>query len=103
VLGTMKELGAHSVRLHRQVGQTVQDLSLDALLTLAEPAETEALASGASPVPTESFNDPHTLQERLKKLLQPGDCVLFKASRAIALDQVVNHLKVHFTNPSAPD
>ena len=101
VLGTMKELGEHSVRLHRQVGQTVQELSLDALFTLADPAESEALASGASPVPTESFSDPHILQERLKKLLQPGDCVLFKASRAIALDQVVNHLKTYFTSLSA--
>ena len=103
VLGTMKELGAHSVRLHRQVGQAVKDLSLDALFTLAEPTEAAAFASGASPIPTESFHDPHALQKRLKELLQPGDCVLFKASRAIALDQVVNHLKEHFTGPSAPD
>ena len=42
VLGTMKELGAHSVRLHRQVGQVVKDLSLDALFTLAEPTEAAA-------------------------------------------------------------
>jgi UDP-N-acetylmuramoyl-tripeptide--D-alanyl-D-alanine ligase len=93
VLGTMKELGPHSIRLHEQVGQVVRALQLDALLTLADPAETAALAQGASPVPVESFEQPHVLQSRLRELLRPGDRVLFKASRAVALDRIVDHLK----------
>jgi len=90
VLGTMKELGEHSVRLHEQVGKCVGQLQLDALLTLADPAETQALAAGAAPVPVEAFDAAAKLIERLKTLIQPGDRVLFKASRAIALDQVVD-------------
>ena len=100
VLGTMKELGPHSVRLHQQVGKVVRDLHLDALLTLADPAETDALAKGSHPVPMESFQDPHALQKRLMELLQPGDRVLFKASRAVALDRVVEHLKAHLIIPN---
>ena len=42
VLGTMKELGDHSVPLHQQVGDQVKTLQLDYLLTLADPAETKA-------------------------------------------------------------
>lgn len=93
VLGTMKELGAHAVRLHEQVGKVVSDLQLDALLTLADPAEADALARGSYPVPTESFDDPQVLQARLTAMLRPGDRVLFKASRAVALDRVVSAVK----------
>ena len=99
VLGTMKELGDHSVRLHEQVGKCVADLQLDALLTLADPAETQALTKGAGTVPVETFDAASTLIERLKAMLQPGDRVLFKASRAVALDQVVDAVKQTF----APD
>lgn len=93
VLGTMKELGQHSVRLHQQVGRSVADLQLDGLLTLADAAAAQALAQGAGTVPTQSFEDAATLVKYLQNMLQPGDRVLFKASRAVALDQVVDTLK----------
>ncbi|MEM9817394.1 MAG: UDP-N-acetylmuramoyl-tripeptide--D-alanyl-D-alanine ligase [Cyanobacteria bacterium P01_D01_bin.6] len=93
VLGTMKELGNHSLRLHEQVGRCVAELQLDGLLTLADPPEAQALAQGAGPVPVQAFEDAATLTAHLQHLLQPGDRVLFKASRAIALDRVVDALK----------
>lgn len=90
VLGTMKELGDRSVEFHHQVGQVVSQLGLDHLLILAEPAEAEALASGASTVPTLQFAEQSALVSHLNTLVQPGDRILFKASRAVALDQVVD-------------
>lgn len=87
VLGTMKELGEHSLSLHQKVGETVQSLQLDCLLTLADPAEAEAMATGAGPVPTEPFDGHAALSERLKALLQPGDRVLLKGSRSVGLDR----------------
>ncbi|HEY9888393.1 MAG TPA: UDP-N-acetylmuramoyl-tripeptide--D-alanyl-D-alanine ligase, partial [Candidatus Obscuribacterales bacterium] len=90
VLGTMKELGEHSLRLHEQVGQVVQALKLDALMTLAEPAAAAALARGAAPVPVIAFDTPEALQAHLQAAVQPGDRILFKASRAVALDRVVD-------------
>jgi len=93
VLGTMKELGDHAIRLHQQVGTVVRDLNLDALLILADPVEATAIATGAAPIATEQFNDQETLVSRLRTLLRPGDRVLFKASRAVALDQVVDQLR----------
>lgn len=92
VLGTMKELGDRSVEFHHQVGQVVSQLGLDYLLILADPAESDALASGASTVPTLQFSDQAALITHLKALIQPSDRILFKASRAVALDKVVDAL-----------
>lgn len=93
VLGTMKELGDHATALHHRVGTLVRKLALDALFILADPDAAAALAAGATPVPVEQFQDHATLVNRLRTLLRPGDRVLFKASRAVALDQVVDQLK----------
>ncbi len=96
VLGTMKELGPQSIELHRQVGQTVAGLGLDRLLILADPAEAEAMAAGAEAVPSEQFSSHAELAGYLKDLIQPGDRLLFKASRSVAMDQVVDQLLKDF-------
>lgn len=100
VLGTMKELGDQSVALHRRVGETVGQLKLDHLLTLADPDEANALAEGAEGVPATAFTDPDRLTTHLKTLLQPGDRVLLKASRSVALDRVVDALTAATVNNS---
>ena len=64
VLGTMKELGDQSVSLHRRVGETVQQLRLDALFTLADPEEAEALAEGAKGTLTLPFQDHDALARK---------------------------------------
>ncbi|MBD2232307.1 UDP-N-acetylmuramoyl-tripeptide--D-alanyl-D-alanine ligase [Phormidium tenue FACHB-1052] len=98
VLGTMKELGERSFDLHRQVGQVVDNLGLDALLTLADPDESLALAEGAAGVKTASFADHQSLAQHLQGMLQPGDRVLLKASRSVALDRVVETLTQVFSS-----
>lgn len=92
VLGTMKELGEQSVDLHRRVGQVVGQLGLDLLLTLADRDEAEALAAGAKGVNTLAFGDSDSLVKRLLELVQPGDRILVKASRSVALDRVVDQV-----------
>ncbi len=89
VLGTMKELGDRSVDLHGRVGQVVQRLNLDRLLILADPAERDALQQGAGEVPSEAFANHDSLVQRLHSFVEPGDRILFKASRSVALDRVV--------------
>ncbi len=92
VLGTMKELGDHSCPLHQRVGKTLKTLGIDQLLILADPPEAEALANGAAGVPSQAFTEPTTLVAHLQATLCPGDRVLFKASRSVALDRVVSAL-----------
>jgi len=93
VLGTMKELGDRSVELHTKVGQAAAKLGLDYLLILADPAESLALKSGAEGTPSECFDRPEALTQRLREIIAPGDRLLFKASRAVALDRVVDAIK----------
>ncbi|MBE9010940.1 UDP-N-acetylmuramoyl-tripeptide--D-alanyl-D-alanine ligase [Pseudanabaenaceae cyanobacterium LEGE 13415] len=92
VLGTMKELGDWSIQYHRQVGEQVKELNLDRLLILADPDEADAMAIAASPIPTETFTTHTEVIDRLNHLIQPGDRLLFKASRAVGLDRVVTAL-----------
>lgn len=92
VLGTMKELGDRSIEFHRQVGQQVNTLGIDHLFILADPAEAEAIAAGAFPTPARQFSDHASLLEALLAFIQPGDRLLLKASRAVALDRVVDGL-----------
>ncbi len=89
VLGTMKELGARSPEFHHAVGQTAQQLQLDYVLIVADEPEAGALRSGAGTVPAEVLPTHAAVVQRLTELVQPGDRLLFKASRAVGLDQVV--------------
>ncbi|NMG60989.1 UDP-N-acetylmuramoyl-tripeptide--D-alanyl-D-alanine ligase, partial [Geitlerinema sp. P-1104] len=99
VLGTMKELGEQSLDFHRQVGERVKQLKLDALFVLAELPEAEAMADGAhgiSLVDIENLESPQAhdaLASRLREFLQEGDRVLFKASHSVALDRIIQLLK----------
>ncbi|RLB64982.1 MAG: UDP-N-acetylmuramoyl-tripeptide--D-alanyl-D-alanine ligase [Deltaproteobacteria bacterium] len=92
VLGTMMELGDHSVPLHRQVGEAVAALGLDLLLVVADSAEAEALTAGAGGVTSRCYSRREPLVDDLRDTLRPGDCVLLKASRAVGLDQVLTAL-----------
>ena len=93
VLGTMKELGEQSQDLHYRVGAMAQKLKLDALMILADPAEAAAMAEGALPLVAEQFSSHAELINRLQTIMAPGDRLLFKASRAVGLDQVVQPLR----------
>ncbi|MEM8505480.1 MAG: UDP-N-acetylmuramoyl-tripeptide--D-alanyl-D-alanine ligase [Cyanobacteria bacterium P01_D01_bin.1] len=92
VLGTMKELGAHSVDLHRHIGETVAELKLDELLILAGPSEAKAMSAGAMPVPSQQFDSHGDLASYLKEGIEAGDRILFKASRSVEMDKVVDQL-----------
>ncbi|MBW2455418.1 MAG: UDP-N-acetylmuramoyl-tripeptide--D-alanyl-D-alanine ligase [Deltaproteobacteria bacterium] len=89
VLGTMLELGDHSLALHHAVGEAVAKLGVDLLLVLAPPAEAAALTGGATGVPCRCHASRDELVEDLRTTLRPGDGVLFKASRAVGFDQVI--------------
>ena len=96
VLGTMKELGDQSVALHRHIGETVAAQGIDQLLILADPDEAAAMADGAGAVPSVQFEDHEALAESIKGSLKAGDRILFKASRSVAMDKVVDRLLKDF-------
>jgi len=104
VLGTMKELGERSPEFHEQVGTVARQLNIDRLLILADEAESVALAAGAAPsVVSERFTSHADVVERLVQLVQPGDRLLFKASRAVGLDQVLEQFRARLEQEKIPD
>jgi UDP-N-acetylmuramoyl-tripeptide--D-alanyl-D-alanine ligase len=92
VLGDMLELGSLSIGAHESVGADVA-LSADALVAVGELAATIAASAERN-----GLHDVHRAGDagealvRLRQLLRPGDTVLVKGSRALALDRLADTL-----------
>ncbi len=92
VLGDMLELGEHSGDFHRQLGAQAALSGLKLLVTVGERAQAIAEAAVRSAMPESAVRHFRTAEEcrdALKDLIHPGDVVLFKASRGIALEKAV--------------
>ena len=89
VLGDMKELGSYSRTAHLECGEAVAKNSIDVLL--AYGPEAKAYVDGAEGrIPTAlHFDDKRELILKLCSMLQEGDAVLFKASRAMKLEDAI--------------
>jgi UDP-N-acetylmuramoyl-tripeptide--D-alanyl-D-alanine ligase len=87
----MAELGPSAAAFHREVGDAVADLGVDALLAIGPLAR--GYAEGAERVPLVRWAA--SLDEGLELLpevVRPGDCILVKGSRAMGLEAVVDAL-----------
>ena len=90
VLGTMKELGEMSAQLHRQVGESISNLGIEGAIVLAD-GEADAILSGANgsleyAIACHSYED---ITQTLLQKVKSGDRILFKASRSVGMDRVV--------------
>lgn len=91
VLGDMLELGEEEERLHRALGEQAGRVC-DLLFLVGERARWIAAgAAGNAPITHALTTD--GLAESLRALIEPGDIVLLKASRGMALDRVVAALR----------
>lgn len=91
VLGPMLELGADSDEHHRTIGQHARDLGVDRVIVVGETAR--PIADGAG----ERAEFCETMAVAIDTLLASlclGDTVLVKASRSIAMENVVVALRV---------
>ncbi|PKL77167.1 MAG: UDP-N-acetylmuramoyl-tripeptide--D-alanyl-D-alanine ligase [Candidatus Melainabacteria bacterium HGW-Melainabacteria-1] len=96
VLGKMAELGPQAEVYHRDLGLICEDLDLDAVYVVG--AEARPLLNSLSQVPGHYFAQKQDLTAALLAALQPGDTVLFKASRSACLEEVVSPVTQHFAN-----
>jgi UDP-N-acetylmuramoyl-tripeptide--D-alanyl-D-alanine ligase len=90
VLGPMAELGPASVDEHRAIGQFAGQLGLDVLIGVGDPARDmvwQAHRSGVG-IAAEWLPDTSAAERRLDEILQPGDVVLVKGSRAAGMERV---------------
>jgi UDP-N-acetylmuramoyl-tripeptide--D-alanyl-D-alanine ligase len=87
VLGDMAELGPDGPAYHREVGSYASTAGVDALLTVGTLAHAYAESQVEIPV-VRSVETVDEAIAALEDLLEPGDCVLVKASRAVGLERL---------------
>ena len=94
VLGTMKELGEMSTQLHNQVGTAISNFGIEGAIILAD-GEAEAILAGANgslkyAIACQSYQE---ITETLLQKIESGDRILFKASRSVGMDRVVESFR----------
>jgi UDP-N-acetylmuramoyl-tripeptide--D-alanyl-D-alanine ligase len=94
VLGTMLELGEQSEALHRQVAERARQRALDGLVVVAAGPEAAVMAEAAAGLPRLAVvESPEQAAAPLAEWLAPGDVLLLKASRGVALERLLPLLK----------
>lgn len=91
VLGDMLELGNFSETAHRTVGEYAAEKQVDLLYCYGQNAAFIADAA-KNTVKTLHFTDKSVLFDALLSEIRAGDAVLFKASRGMALEEVIEKL-----------
>jgi UDP-N-acetylmuramoyl-tripeptide--D-alanyl-D-alanine ligase len=83
VLGEMAELGEYSDEAHREVARAVDEIGVDVLISVGERAR---IYGGRA------VTDADEAIALLREELKPGDCVLVKGARVLALERVADSL-----------
>jgi UDP-N-acetylmuramoyl-tripeptide--D-alanyl-D-alanine ligase len=86
----MLELGDAASRLHRDVGRYAAAAGIDVLVGIrghARPMVEEARAAGLPDV--HYFDDPAEAGSLARRIARPGDAVLFKGSRGVAVERAL--------------
>ena len=99
ILGDMRELGEHAPELHRAVGSYLAQQDVSVLFTFGEDAVMIAVGAMESGLPEDSIyvfrctDDTAQIGNTLRRVVQAGDTVLLKASRALEMERLLPYLK----------
>jgi UDP-N-acetylmuramoyl-tripeptide--D-alanyl-D-alanine ligase len=88
VLGDMRELGAHHDDAHREAGERAAALGVDLVVGVGAGGEAIAAAAGAAGVRVMLAGDAAAAVDLVVPVVQAGDAVLVKGSRAVGLERV---------------
>ncbi len=105
ICGDMLELGTESEKLHAELGNDVINAGVDTLITVGPLAKLTAVAArNISPqkLCVDFFENAELASDNLHKFVKDNDIVLVKASRSIALEKVVEKLKILFKECGNP-
>jgi UDP-N-acetylmuramoyl-tripeptide--D-alanyl-D-alanine ligase len=83
VLGEMAELGDYTDEAHREVARAVDEIGVDVLISVGERARVYG---------GHFVTDADEAIALLREELKPGDCVLVKGARVLALERVADSL-----------
>lgn len=91
VLADMLELGEYSKQAHMSVGEMVVENKIDYLFAYGEMAQCIVDAAKEKGMKNAyHFDNKNELCEKLIPLIQKGDTIVFKASRGMKLEDVIN-------------
>ncbi|NQD66464.1 UDP-N-acetylmuramoyl-tripeptide--D-alanyl-D-alanine ligase [Bacillus haikouensis] len=94
ILGDMLELGDNEEEFHLEIGRMIDPEKIQHVYTCGQLGE--FIAKGAlerfSPENVHSYQDKNKLSQELKKRTEGGELLLFKASRGMRLEEVIEAL-----------
>lgn len=92
VLGDMLELGDYSKQAHCDIGKYAAEKQIDMLFTFGEESKNITETAQQFGMDAFAFTDKAVLFNALKGEIRKGDAVLFKASRGMKLEEVIEML-----------
>ncbi|SDG38793.1 UDP-N-acetylmuramoyl-tripeptide--D-alanyl-D-alanine ligase [Selenomonas sp. WCT3] len=93
VMGDMLELGSVSVEAHRRVGEELAEHHFAAVITRGEMGNHIADGAEAGGIATVYRCTSHEeAAQRLHEILQPDDTILFKGSRGMQMEKIIDLL-----------
>ena len=93
VVGDMRELGAMTYDAHRELGREVGNRQIDALFALGDHASVVVEGGREAGIDQAwAYRDRDALTNALQAYLKPGDLMLIKGSRGIAMENIVTAL-----------
>lgn len=96
VLGNMLELGEWSERAHREIGEYISAKGIDILITVGEYAKfiaDEAIKNGFKKTNVYVCSNNNEAHDILKMIIRKGDLILFKGSRGMKLEEIINNIQ----------
>ena len=86
VFGDMLELGADSHLMHTAVGEYAKEMGVDIMLCFGNEAQYIAAGFGDGLL----FDSKEELAQHLRDIIRKDDAVIFKASRGMAFEEIIN-------------
>lgn len=88
VLGDMQEMGDYAQEAHSQVGKIVGNLNIDLIVAVGENMKFTVEEAEKYGVTSFHFDNNEEVTKYLMQEIKPGDTLLFKASRAMKLEEI---------------
>lgn len=101
VLGDMLELGSLATEFHQQVGKICLDSGIDVVVAVGNSARIIARSITEKGGTVYYFHDLEETVEFLSDFVQPGDVLLFKASRLLKFERIIDGFKLSLTSRSS--
>ncbi len=95
VAGDMWELGTATLTKHQQLGRQIAEAGIEVLVAVGDLADavTQAAREASAAIQVEAASGIEDAADRLGQVIQPGDAILLKGSRAVGLEALVDTIR----------